>query len=228
MKDQRAQAGFTLLEVLIAVAIMAVSLSSLLTSQVEAMRAGRYAQQVSVAAMLAEYQLVEIEFQMRRQGWQSNDVEFEGDFSEQGWPEIEYACLVDFIELPDYSQLQEAKSVADHATDGDQAYIQDSGDKAFAAMGIAWPIVKGAIEGAIRKSKCKVKWKDGRRPEEVEVVTFWTDPMKLDMIPGVGGANKFEDTSGDGDSTNGPAGGAAGSAPGRPTINGAGGGGLGK
>ena len=76
--------GFTLLEVLVAVAILAISLTSLLDSQLASMQATRYARQLSAAAFLAEYQLVEIEFQQRRDGWQTSDVTFKGDFDDQG------------------------------------------------------------------------------------------------------------------------------------------------
>src|SRR5690606_37718888 len=94
--------GFTLLEVLLAVAILAISLTSLLSSQMAALRATRYARGVSVAAFLAESKLIDIEWELRKDGWGDNDKEFEGDFSEEGWPDARYTCLVDMIELPDY------------------------------------------------------------------------------------------------------------------------------
>ena len=111
--------GFTLLEVLVAVAILSLSLTSLLGSQLASMQATKYARQLTAAAFLAEYQLIEIEFQQREDGWQTNDVTFKGDFDEQGWDDIEYECLVDYIELPEYNQMVQAKAAADQATDGD-------------------------------------------------------------------------------------------------------------
>ena len=107
--------GFTLLEVMVAVAILGMSLSSLLSSQITSIRAMRYAQSLTAATFLAEFQLQEIEWELQQDGWPSNDVEFEGDFSDQDWPDITYTCLVDFLELPDWSQIQGAK---DEAEDG--------------------------------------------------------------------------------------------------------------
>ena len=60
VRRAKADSGFTLLEVLVAVAILALSLTSLLGSQIESMQATRYARQISAAAFLAEYQLIEI------------------------------------------------------------------------------------------------------------------------------------------------------------------------
>lgn len=193
--------GFTLLEVLVALAILGLSLSSMLSAQVDAMRATRYAQGLTAASFLAEYQLVEIEWQMREDGWVEQDQTFEGDFSDQEWPDMRYVCVVDFIELPEYNQLVEAKTDADNATDGDEGLVQDAGDEAFGALGLVWPMVKAAIEGSIRKAQCTVYWTDGKLEHDVTVATFWTDPTALDRLPGLGGEyTDADDDSGGGGS----------------------------
>ncbi|MBC8066830.1 MAG: prepilin-type N-terminal cleavage/methylation domain-containing protein, partial [Deltaproteobacteria bacterium] len=149
--------GFTLLEVMIAVAILSMSLTSLLSSQMAAMRATRYARGVSVAAFLAESKLLDLEAQLLVEGWGTADKTFEGEFSEEGWPDIRYECLVDFIEVPDFSVLQQAKDNAD--TDGAGAggmFVAGADDQAFSGIGMVWPMIKGAIEQAIRKPSCTV------------------------------------------------------------------------
>lgn len=228
------QRGFTLLEVLVAVAILAISLTSLLGSQMQALRATRYAQQVTAAAFLAEYQLVEIEYviQQEEDGWGENDREFEGDFAEQGWPDMNYSCLVDMIEMPDYTAIQAAMAAAD--TDGggmsDQTGVQDTGEQAVDMLGMVWPMIKEAIEQSIRRSSCKVTWLDGKIEHEFEVMTFWTDASKLDQIQQAGGESGEEDDSdsddddgggGDPGGPDGPGGGRGGEGgPTRPGIGG--------
>ena len=191
-------AGFTLLEVLIAVAILAVSLSSLMGSQMNSMAATRYARDITAAALLAEHQIVELEFFHRQEGWVNSDVEYEGDFSEQGYDDMKWACTVHFIELPEYNQLIEAKEGADEVAGEDGDNVMDAGDQAFGALGMVWPIVKAAIENSIRKVDCKVMWKNGALDEEFTVQTFWTDPAALQQLPGAGGEFTDEDdNSGD-------------------------------
>ena len=108
--------GFTLLEVMIAVAILGISMTSLLTSQMASIRATRYAQAITSVAFLAEYQLIEVEWLMEKDGgWVREDRSYEGSFSEQGWPDTKFKCLVDFIELPDYSKLRAAKAALRNA-----------------------------------------------------------------------------------------------------------------
>ena len=217
------QAGFTLLEVLIAVAILAVSLSSLMASQFQSIAATRYARDITAAALLAEYQIVELEFLHRQEGWVSSDVEYEGDFGEQGYPDISWMCTVHFIELPEYNQLIEAKEGADEAAGQDGDNMMDAGDQAFGALGMVWPIVKTAIENSIRKVDCTVRWTSGALEEEFTVQTFWTDPNALQQLPGAGGEfTEDDDDSGTeeagGSSTGGSSTGGGGGRGGRPAV----------
>lgn len=186
-------AGFTLLEVLIAVAIMAVALTSMLRSQLDSMQATRYARDITAAALLAEYRIVDLEFQHRQDGWVSSDVELEGDFSDQGWDDMEWRCTIHFIELPEYNQLIEGKEASDEAAGEDDDNIMDQGDQAMGALGIVWPIVKAAIENSIRKVDCTVMWKQGKIDQEFTIQTFWTDPSALLQLPGAGGEFTEED-----------------------------------
>jgi type II secretion system protein I len=208
------EAGFTLLEVLIAVAILAVSLSSLMASQFQSIAATRYARDISAAALLAEYQIVELEFRHRREGWVTSDVEYDGTFADQGYRDITWTCTVHFIELPEYNQLIEAKQGADEIDGKAGDNVMDAGDQAFGALGMVWPIVKTAIENSIRKVDCTVRWTSGAIDQEFTVQTFWTDPMALQRLPGAGGEfSDADDNSGaqpGDDSSGGGAGGTAG------------------
>lgn len=188
--------GFTLLEVMVAVAILSISLTSLLSSQMASMRATRYARGVSVAIFLAESKLIDLESQLRFEGWGTDDRDFEGSFSDERWPDIHYKCLVDFIRLPDYNELVQAKQAGE--TDegggaGPQAYVASAGDQAFSALGMVWPIVKAAVEQSIRKASCKVAWTDGAIQHDLEVATFWTDPKQLTQLPQTGETTEADD-----------------------------------
>ncbi len=221
-----ASSGFTLLEVLVAVAILSISLTSLLSSQMASLRATDQARRLSSVAFLAEAQLIEMEWQLKQDGWGQDDQVFEGDFADEGWPDVEYICISDIIELPDYNELVQAKDAAD--TDDGNDFVQDAGDQAFGALGMAWPIVKEAIEQSIRKSWCTVRWSpDGNRSklsdewlcEDSEfdcltIATFWTDPEKLKQLPALGGEVSSDDVDG-GDGGGGADGGDAGDGGGR-------------
>ena len=176
--------GFTLLEVLVAVAILSFSLTSLLTSQMNALRATRYSQAITAIAFLAESKLIDIEWELKQDGWPKGDQDFEDDFSEEGWPDVTYKCLVDMIEMPEYSQIQQAVDSADDAGLGeDGTTVQDTGEQAFGMLGLVWPIVKNAIENSIRRASCTVFWSDGTIQHDFTVATFWTDLSGLTALP---------------------------------------------
>ncbi len=214
-RQKRGDQGFTLLEVMVAMAILAMSMTSLLASQTASIRATRYAQQVTAIAFLVEYQLIETEYVMRKEGgWILQDKIYEGNFALQGWPEIRHKCVVDFLEIPDYSKLRAAKDESDRAKQGESGlYYKDASDKAFGALAMVWPMVKQAIERSIRKVNCTVYWKDGSIPNEFTISTFWADPEKLKTLPGLGGEAKEGDDAdvpGAGDGAGAGAGGGAG------------------
>lgn len=223
-----AEAGFTLLEVLIALAILAISLSSLMGSQMAAMSATRYARDITAAALLAEQLIIDLEFKHREEGWTSSDVDVNGDFSEFGYDEHEWVCTIHFIEMPEYNQLMEAKEGADEAAGTDDDNIMDGGDQAFGALGMVWAMVKSAIENSIRKVDCTVTWPQGDLTQEFSIQTFWTDPQGLTGgLPQAGGETTDEsDPSGadEGSGTSGTSGssGGRGGGGGRGGISGAG------
>ena len=189
------QHGLTLLEVMVAMAILAISMTSLMSSQMASIRATRYAQQVTTIAFLAEFQLIETEYVMRKEGgWILQDKIYENNFAAQGWPDIRYKCVVDFLEIPDYSKLRAAKDEEDRSQQGESTvYYKNAGDKAFTALGMVWPMIKQAIERSIRKVTCTVFWKDGSLQNEYAISTFWADPEQLKTLPGLGGEAKEGD-----------------------------------
>ena len=222
--------GFTLLEVLVAVAILSISLTSLLTSQMNALRATRYAQSITAMAFLAESKLIDIEYQIKEEedGWGDNDKEYEGDFSEEGWPDVTYHCVADMIEMPEYTALQRAADAADNAeTEESGINVQDAGEQAFDSLAMVWPIVKEAIERAIRKAHCTVYWTDGNIARDFRVDTFWTDPSALTQLPSLGGESGEEDDTDDGDGGGGGAGSGGGGSAGSGSSRGGGGGSAG-
>ncbi len=205
--DQGA-AGFSLLEVMVAMAILAISLTSLLNAQTASIRATRYAQAITSVVFLAEYALVDVEWRIQKDGgWVGEDKYYEGDFSDQGWPDVTYACLIDFIEMPEYNELREAKAEADTEGAG-SSNVRDAGDQAFSALQVVWPMVKQAIEKSIRKVQCTVYFKNGAVNEEYTLETFWTDPEQLKSIGQLGGEDLGEDDDNGGGGAGGnPAGG---------------------
>jgi hypothetical protein len=195
------------------------------------MNATRYARDITVVALLAEHQIIDLEFRHRRDGWVNSDFKIEGDFSDEGYPDIKFSCVVHFIEMPEYNELLAGKEELDEAQGKSDDNVLDAGDRAFGALGMVWSIVKNAIENSIRKADCTVTWMQGKIEQEYTIETFWTDPAGLLQMPQAGGEFTDDDDpsgAGDdgGDSTGGRGGGRGGTAGPRPAFDGPGAGGM--
>jgi general secretion pathway protein I len=128
----RRRAGFTLLEVMVAVVILAVGLSSLFTSEVGAIRIAQRARTTTIATLLARCKMGEIEEQIGKEGWPATDTDGNDECCE-GAEHKGYKCewKVQRIVLPD---------LPEDAMDDDQAADQlKEGAGAAAAGGPAGP-----------------------------------------------------------------------------------------
>ncbi|MET0340727.1 MAG: type II secretion system protein [Polyangiales bacterium] len=98
--------GFTLLEVMIAVVILAIGLSSLFTSEAGAIRIAQRARTTTVATLLARCKMAEIEEQVSKgTGWPTSNLE-ERDECCDGGEKEGFRCewKVERIKLPDQDE----------------------------------------------------------------------------------------------------------------------------
>ena len=84
MKTNTVQAGFTFLEVMIAVAVIAIALVTLLGSQSQSVSIATISRQNVTASFLAQQKLAELESTPFDELY-SGDGDFEGDFSLYRW-----------------------------------------------------------------------------------------------------------------------------------------------
>lgn len=105
---RRARHGFTLLEVMIAVVILAVGLASLFTSEAGAVRIAQRARTTTVATLLARCKMAEVEEKIAKEGWPGDRLEGRDECCEEGEHEG-YSCewKVERIKLPDAEEDKE-------------------------------------------------------------------------------------------------------------------------
>ena len=97
--------GFTLVEVMSALAILALGLTMLLRSTAKTVREAEASRMRGIATALARNVLWDVEEQLRKDGFQETDQSTEGDFDDEGWPQIEWTAEVRKVELPSPEQL---------------------------------------------------------------------------------------------------------------------------
>jgi general secretion pathway protein I len=86
--------GFTLLEVVVALAILGMSMMAIFNINSQAVYAHVYAKKLTVATLLARSKMTDIEQELYDKGFQVDDDDQGGDFSEEGWPSFKWRAKI--------------------------------------------------------------------------------------------------------------------------------------
>ena len=197
-REREGQGGFTLLEVMISLAILGMGLAMLLSATAANVQLAKRAKVLGVATNLARGKMYDLEEELLQEGCQLVNQELDGDFSDEGHREIKWEALIEKIELPG---LADAQGAVENATGGDGAGGGGAFGGAFggggaggeagstsalgaAALGSQFETIATILEQAMRKVTLKVKWKVGDSDEEMTVVAYFTDPTAVDQATG--------------------------------------------
>jgi general secretion pathway protein I len=185
--------GFTLLETVIALAILAMALMAIFDLNSGAVANHVYTKHLTVASFLARSKMTDLEQKLYDDGFNSDDDEESGDFSEDGWPNFKWRAKIiapktDGV-TPD--QLIGAIFNLPIGGDGDMGGIASlfgggaggdskggpapaAGGMAGMAAGMAQPMFTQMIEqlkSSVREVHLTVTWREGKQVESMDVVT---------------------------------------------------------
>lgn len=187
MRRRLAQlAGFTLLEVLIAMAILAVSLLVVMRVMDQAALVSYYQDQQVVAATLARRMMVDLELQIEKDGFPSEPEKEEcGTFVEDvlgdeldapnGLEGYEYCWRLKEVELPLPMDLFGGGG------SGDEDAPQMMNEPALPG-GISPEAVSEQLSKAVRVLELTVKWKTGEIPQELTVTTHLVNMTQAQVL----------------------------------------------
>ena len=110
----RAPRGFTLLEVMIALALLGLGLTVLVKSAANSIFNTQQAHMMGVATDLARAKMYDLEEKLLKDGFSdTTQEETDQPFSDEGWPLIKYSYKIEVVELPSWDELQ--KLALNHA-----------------------------------------------------------------------------------------------------------------
>lgn len=179
----QAQAGFTLLEVMMALLLLATAIMILVQSQATAVHLQDEATRINTATMLARSVFTELEFRMFDEGFGELEVKESGDFSDAIYNDQfddyrwEYEVEKVEVELPGLGNLMSLLGAGqDEAADavglGGVQGQQPGGDlAALSALGILQPdMLTEQLSNYLREARVRICWTPGRgnRNQEVE------------------------------------------------------------
>lgn len=86
--------GFTLLEVMIALAVISISLVAISGINSGAIDAHTYSKRLTIATLLARGKMADIEQKLQSEGLPSDDADEDGSFEEEGYPEYRWQAQI--------------------------------------------------------------------------------------------------------------------------------------
>lgn len=207
---RRHDGGFSLLEVMVSIAILAMALVVLARIVTGNVRATHHSRMMTAATFLARTKIASLEQAILDYGFSEMDGEDKGDFTEEGYPHFRWYAAIERVELPtDGAQkVQQAATQQKMDTTSMNPMQMLSGFMGGFMTTLMEPIRIG-IQESVRRLTVKVTWDEMGRPDQAfEVVAFLTDPSKLDMAlqgpqstnPGAGGAGGNKTGAGTGTS----------------------------
>jgi general secretion pathway protein I len=214
--------GFTLLEMMIAMAILSGSLTWLIVGMSRNLKAENHAKLMTTANFLARQKISEFEDELYEKGFGEFEKDIDGTFEDKGFARFTWQIVVDKVELPSSEQLQTVLTNAQQARQSLQggnapdpnasSSSSSSGQngnplsQSAGALASQFGIIKDVLEQGIRRVTVRVLWWEGRREQDVTVITYFTDVRKVDQaiqlsIPSnlggaAGGATGTSGTSG--------------------------------
>jgi general secretion pathway protein I len=181
-----AASGFTLLEVMIALSILAMTLVVILGMVTNNIRATRHAKLTTAGTFLARGKMIDIEDQILETGFSTSDESAEGTFKEQGYPDFRWSSAIERVELPMDAMQKQKDEAQDKARDSTNPMSMLTGFIGGMMSSFIEPIRLG-LQESVRRVTIRVFWSESGRPEQViEVVQYLTDPSKLDAAMGLG------------------------------------------
>lgn len=193
----RAVAAFTLLEVMLAVAILAMCLTAIFSSEGGAVRMAGRSRRIGVATLLARCKMNEIEEQIAEEGLPAIFDSGSDECCEEG--EVDgYECKWEIVPivLPETMFAPEEGAAGGGGSGGgggtlidqlanrngeqgsalDPAAMLagggDTGGLASMALSYVFPILKPAFEQQIRRATVVVQWREGDSPKELDVTQY--------------------------------------------------------
>ena len=191
-KESRAGAGFgfTIMEIMVAIMILAVAVTSIFCAQFSAIATTEYSKNITMAIQLARCRMSEIELEVQTEGgFEESDVISSGtccEAMEDADNAAPFSCdwEIKMIDLPDITTLLTSGGPDGGTSMLDDPDFSDQADDMAGDLGIMGaasafaPMLSGMLKEGIRRVTVTVKWKQGVRDLDFNLAQYIVHPTQ--------------------------------------------------
>lgn len=182
---ERSDRGFTLLEVLLALAILAAVMTVLMGTMATSGQQAIYANKLTKVSQLARSKMTDLEYELWDEGFQDDVQRFDGDFDEEGYPDMTWEAEVYPVEIPPEVKEQLIAQVNAQLFGGQDTKGALKGNAAFSAM---LPMLVGQVPEMInqigkkvRRVKLVIHYQFAGHPQTMTVAQYVVDQDTADF-----------------------------------------------
>src|SRR5687768_8814743 len=96
--------GFTLLEVMVSLSILALAIGAIAGINANSFESSNYAKHLTVATLLARGKMIDVEEQLRKDGFGDSEKTYDGEFDKEGFANFKWRAVCRPVEV-DVNQL---------------------------------------------------------------------------------------------------------------------------
>lgn len=215
------KSGFTLLEVMVAVGLLALGLVVLLQVQARSIQIAQQARNLSVGTGLARAKLYDCTQDLMKKGFSIGDYDESGDFDDEGFEDFFWECHAYKPDLPVPNTTDITSGLAQGAANvGGGGGLTDTASAAESAgmgAGMIAPFLgqfAQVMGDSIRELVVIVRWKEGTMWEQIRVTTHVIDKGPVtavgNQLGNLGGLGNMLNPGGGGGAAPGASGGNSG------------------
>jgi prepilin-type N-terminal cleavage/methylation domain-containing protein len=196
--------GFSLLEVMVALAILVTSMVMLMEVQSSSIKMTKAAETIITATNLAGEILTDVKLLVEQEGFGSDDIEEEGEFDDFGDDELDlefsdafkdyhWQYSVSEIEInisPDIAGLAESLGGGDYFGEPNESYQDTNASNApdLGTLGVSQEMVSEMLAPFIREIRVRVWWGESSKQAEEDgdevILTTHVINTGASIIPG--------------------------------------------
>lgn len=185
----RRENGFTLLEVMVALAILGMGLTLLLQAQARAVSLAQQAHGITVGTMLARAKMYDCEQDLLKKGFSIGDYNESGNFSDDDFPSFFWQCRAykPDLPIPDGGDITSGVASAMSAQSGSAASgatpaLPQGADMGLGLIAPVLSQVSQVLGDSIRELTVIVSWQEGEDWQTVNVTTHVVDKNPIAQI----------------------------------------------